>query len=210
MLRLALLFAPAVACAGLTVTVAGADGRPLPEVVVTVTRLDAAVTLPRIKKTAIMDQVNKAFVPQVLVVLAGTSVEFPNSDSVSHQVYSFSAPKRFQLSLYKGEAHPPVQFDRPGLVVLGCNIHDSMVGYIYVTDTPWFDRTDAQGRVQFADLPAGRFRLQLWSPTIADDARSLTRDIDVAAEPRTVAFRLSRELRLLPEPRPHADGWDAY
>ena len=72
-------------------------------------------------------------------------MEFPNNDTVSHQVYSFSAAKRFQLPLYKGEVHPPVTFDRPGLVVLGCNIHDVMVGYIYVTDAPYFGKTDREG-----------------------------------------------------------------
>src|SRR5207248_5774076 len=76
-------------------------------------------------RPAVMDQKNLAFTPRVLVVAAGTPVEFPNNDSVSHQVYSFSAAKRFQLPLYKGEVHPPITFDRPWLVVLGCNIHDA-------------------------------------------------------------------------------------
>lgn len=204
------LLTPAWACAALTVSVSGVQGQPVPGVVVTATRLDAPAAPLREKRSAIMDQLNRTFVPQVLVVAAGTSVDFPNSDSVSHQVYSFSPPKRFQLPLYKGEAHPPVLFDRPGLVVLGCNIHDSMVGYIYVADTPWFGRTDAQGRVQFADLPAGRFRLRLWSPMVADETGSLDRDVVIAEQPVTVAIRLRHALRSAPEPRPNADGWDAY
>ena len=86
----------------------------------------------------------------------GTRVEFPNNDSVSHQVYSFSPAKRFQLPLYKGEIHPPVTFDQPGLVVLGCNIHDSMVGYIYVTDAPYFGTTERVRHLEAEGLAHGR------------------------------------------------------
>ena len=88
---------------------------------------------------AIMDQRKLMFVPDVLVVQTGTAVDFPNSDQVRHQVYSFSGAKTFELALYAGRAHAPVVFDRSGLVTLGCNIHDSMVGYIWVTDSPWSD-----------------------------------------------------------------------
>jgi len=79
---------------------------------------------------------------------------FPNSDQIQHQVYSFSAPKTFKLSLYAGHKYPPVIFDRPGLVTLGCNIHDGMIGYIYVTDSPFFGRSDDAGSCSCT--PAGR------------------------------------------------------
>ena len=97
---------------------------------------------------ATMDQAHNAFVPHMLIVQAGTSVLFPNSDIVSHHVYSFSPTKTFELPLYKGNAHPPLLFEKPGLVVLGCNIHDSMLGYILVVDTPHFALTDAQRRAR--------------------------------------------------------------
>ena len=77
-----------------------------------------------------MDQVDRAFVPDLLVIPVGSTVEFPNSDSVSHQIYSFSPTKRFQLPLYRGKPYPPVQFDQAGIVTLGCNIHDDMLAYI--------------------------------------------------------------------------------
>ena len=95
--------------------------------------------------TAIMDQIEQRFLPFVLPVRVGTPVRFPNSDSVAHQVYSFSQPKRFELGLYRGKPHAPVVFDKPGIVVLGCNIHDKMVGYIYVTDAAYFGKTSGQG-----------------------------------------------------------------
>ena len=89
-----------------------------------------------------MDQAKNAFVPICWSCRPGTSVLFPNNDAVSHQVYSFSEAKTFELGLYKGNVYPPLQFDKPGVVVLGCNIHDGMLGYIVVVDTPYFALTD--------------------------------------------------------------------
>lgn len=156
-----------------------------------------------------MDQRNRAFVPGVLVVGVGTSVEFPNNDSVSHQVYSFSAAKRFQLPLYKGEPHPPVTFDRAGLVVLGCNIHDAMVGYIYVTDAPYFGKTEAGGDLRFKGLPAGDYRIAIWSPFISDAPASLIRTVHVdSTELAATRVQLSRALRARPEPGPRRRDWD--
>ena len=83
-------------------------------------------------------------------------------------MYSFSPAKHFQLPLYKGEIHPPVVFDQPGLVVLGCNIHDSMVGYIYVTPAPYFGVTDASGTLLLKQVPKGDYQIVIWSPYIAD------------------------------------------
>jgi hypothetical protein len=156
-----------------------------------------------------MDQQNLAFVPQVLVVAVGSDVQFPNNDMVSHQVYSFSPAKRFQLPLYKGAVHPPVNFDKPGLVVLGCNIHDQMVGYIYVTDAPYFAKTDAQGAARWSGIPADSYEVTLWSPFIADPAESLVRRVAVTqAEPGSVVVHLTRDLRTTPLPRPRRADWD--
>jgi plastocyanin len=191
----------------ITVRVADREGHGVDQVVVTVTRLDKPASgLP---KPAVMDQRDLAFLPRVLVVGTGATVEFPNNDSVSHQVYSFSAAKRFQLPLYKGEMHPPVVFDRPGLVVLGCNIHDSMVGYIYVTDAPYFGTTAADGALEFKDIPSGDYRIVVWSPFIADPPASLTRTVHVdGIAPAVTRVQLSSALRAQPEPRPHRRDWD--
>ena len=219
--RTAAVAALALLCLGgarggdLQVRVSGRDGQPVTEVVVTATPQQSATaaTAPksRERKTAVMDQQRKAFVPQVLVIGRGTWVEFPNNDSVSHQVYSFSSPKRFQLPLYKGEVHSPEQFDKPGLVVLGCNIHDSMVGYIFVADTPYFGKTDAAGVVRLKDLPGGRYQVSIWSPRIADDVSALNREVEIdMTPPASVEFKLRQTLRSAPQPRPHPDNWDAY
>lgn len=112
--------------------------------------------------TAIMDQRGSAFVPRVLPVQAGARVSFPNNDRIRHQVYSFSEAKVFELPLYAGASLPPVEFDKPGVVVVGCNIHDAMIGYVVVLDTPYFARVGDDGRVVI-DAPPGRYRLQAWN-----------------------------------------------
>ncbi len=112
-----------------------------------------------------MDQVNSQFVPAVLAVRTGTSVRFPNNDQIRHQVYSFSPAKRFELPLFQGTTAAPVRFDQAGLVTVGCNIHDWMLGYIVVLETPYFGKTGSDGRVQL-DAPAGTYTLRVWHPRI--------------------------------------------
>lgn len=119
-----------------------------------------------VEARAVMDQRNTSFVPGVLAVRVGTSVSFPNSDTVQHQVYSFSPAKPFELPLYSGTPLAPVLFDRPGVVVVGCNIHDWMIGYIVVMDTDRFAKTDAAG-VATIEAPAGTYRLQIWHSRLA-------------------------------------------
>jgi plastocyanin len=200
---------PSYGTADISVVVVDRDGHGVSEVAVTATPAAPATGLSTAPKSAVMDQRHRAFVPLVLAVGVGTSVEFPNNDSVSHQVYSFSPAKRFQLPLYKGEAHASVTFDRPGLVVLGCNIHDEMVGYIYVTDAAYFGTTDANGGLQFKSPVGGDYRIEIWSPFIVDAPASLVRTIHVAAyEPASARIQLSLPLRALPEPRPRRRDWE--
>jgi plastocyanin len=161
------------------------------------------------RPTAVIDQQHRSFVPQVLAVATGTEVSFPNSDSVSHQVYSFSPAKRFQLALYKGQPHQPVVFDQAGIVVLGCNIHDDMVGYVFVTDAARFGTTAADGTVMLKSLPEGDYRVSLWSPYIADPPESLVHDVHApAAGVATLRIQLARALRAQPTPGPRPADWD--
>jgi plastocyanin len=205
------LAAGAAAQAGdLNVSVQDRRGHPIADAVVTAVPSAGGGRQPVAERAkAIMDQQNLAFVPQVLVVAVGSDVQFPNNDMVSHQVYSFSPAKRFQLPLYKGTVHPPVNFDKPGLVVLGCNIHDQMVGYIYVTDAPYFGKTDAHGTVHWSGIPADSYDVTLWSPFIADPAESLRGRVPVTqAEPGGLVVHLTRDLRTTPLPRPRRADWD--
>lgn len=116
------------------------------------------------KHVAVMDQINTQFVPFVLPVQKGTYVNFPNSDNIRHHVYSFSTPKVFQIKLYSGTPVEPVFFDQAGVVVLGCNIHDVMRGYIYVLDTPHFSKTDANGLAILDYRNEAEYQLEVWHP----------------------------------------------
>jgi len=167
LLRTALLLAVAGPASASTLEVLAqqVDGQPVADAVVT---LHGPAQAPQGVLKADMDQRGQRFAPHVLAVHTGTQVRFPNSDNIRHQVYSFSAAKRFELRLYEGTPTDPLLFDRPGVVVLGCNIHDWMLGYIYVTDDPRFGVSDAQGRVRLEQLPAGDYHLTVWHPQLAD------------------------------------------
>jgi plastocyanin len=195
----------------LSIAVVDRNGHGVDQVAVTATpatpATPAAGTPP--PATGVMDQRNREFVPGVLVVAVGSSVQFPNNDTVSHQVYSFSPAKHFQLPLYKGEIHPPVVFDRPGLVVLGCNIHDSMVGYIYVTPAPYFGSTDASGTLRLKGLPKGDYQIVIWSPYIADASATLARSVRIDGNTsQAERFQLRLGIRAEPEPKPRRQDWD--
>jgi plastocyanin len=193
-----IMYCASAAAARLEVQVADARGNPVPDVVVIAEPLAAAshARTPSSAPTAIMDQINKLFVPEILVVRAGTQVIFPNTDSVEHQVYSFSPAKRFSLGLYRGQPHEPVLFDIPGLVVLGCNIHDNMIGFIYVTESPYFGKSTAAGRVVLADVSAGAYRVVAWSPRFNEPQQQLQQRTAVEEhDDQAVKFIVSHALR---------------
>ncbi|MGZ5205888.1 MAG: methylamine utilization protein [Caldimonas sp.] len=113
-------------------------------------------------------QAQRQFSPQVTVVTVGTPIAFPNLDTVRHHVYSFSPAKTFELKLYAGVPAAPVVFDKPGVAVLGCNIHDHMVAWVVTVDTPLHARSGAAGRAQLDDVPPGSYRLRVWHSALKD------------------------------------------
>ena len=154
----------ALGAQGATVQVNVLDtaGKPVPDAVVFLESPEASRQV-RPLAGAEMAQDKKQFVPGVLVVPLGTEVHFPNQDSVRHHVYSFSPAKKFELKLYTGTPANPVLFDRPGVVALGCNIHDQMVGWILVVPTPHYARSAAPaGRAQIDNVPPGQYTLRAW------------------------------------------------
>ena len=176
------------------VRVVDSRGEPVPGVVAFVDGVTDS-TDPGTFGPAIMDQVDKEFVPHVLVVRRGTPVRFPNSDPVAHHVYSFSRPNDFVLPLYKGNPHEPMSFKYDGVVTLGCNIHDNMVGYIVVVDSTAFGLTDTSGRVTLATAADFDGRsVRIWSPRIRDDESTLLLPVGVRAGAELV-FELKKRLR---------------
>ena len=193
----------AAGAATLTISVQAPDGHALTGAVVSARPLDApAKHAPPVH--AVMDQVNRAFAPDLLVIPVGSTVEFPNSDAVSHQIYSFSPAKRFQLPLYRGKPYPPIVFEQPGVITLGCNIHDNMLAYIIVTDAPFFGRTDAAGSWATASLPAGRYRVRVWHP-LASEPADVEQIVQVGADKDVVQMKLAHALKPAPlKGRPHS------
>ena len=148
----------------------------------------------------LVDQIDKEFVTQTTVIRVGDSINFPNKDNIDHHVYSFSSPKQFELPLYKDMPDHPILFDKPGVVKLGCNIHDWMVGYIYVADTPYSALTDNRGQARLENLPAGEYQIQLWHPQLDATEASTARRIIITPEDTTRQIDWSVELR--PDFRP--------
>ena len=196
-----LLFSTDAGATALSVVVHGADGAPLDQAVVIVDAGDSTETAPA---TAVIDQVNRMFVPHVSVVRTGTAVSFPNRDDIRHHLYSFSAAKTFELPLYKGTPAEPVIFDNRGIVTLACNIHDWMLAFVYVTDAPTFVVTGEDGRAAF-DLPSrDQYSVTVWHPSLGPEAEGrvsvvssdgrtpLELRVELAAETERGARRLRR------------------
>jgi plastocyanin len=191
----ALLALPtSIEAADLRATVRDEQGRPVADAVVVAIPEGA---LPRGARSRV-DQVDLEFVPHVKAIHAGSSVSFPNRDRVRHHVYSFSPAKRFELPLYVGTPAEPVVFNQPGVVTIGCNIHDWMVGYIYVSPSPHFGTTGAEGAALVAGMPAGRYTVRVWHPRLAAAEETTRRQAELGA---TGSVALEWVVALKPEAR---------
>lgn len=195
-LALEILVALPAQAGSLAVDVRTPQGGPVEDAVVWL-EAPAAPARARTPARVEIQQLKLEFVPFVTVVPLGTRIDFPNRDKVKHHVYSFSAAKNFEIQLYSGMPVEPVLFDKPGPVVLGCNIHDWMEAYVMVVDSAWFAKADASGRASVGALPPGRYTLHGWHPyqkaapaaqeveiSGAGDTRRLRLDIDLAVPPR--------------------------
>jgi plastocyanin len=173
-----LLLAVGMACSmaaatTLDVHVSSPAGAALQDVAVV---LDSpAARTQHTQKTASIAQKDREFMPYMTVVQTGTWVDFPNRDPLKHHVYSFSPAKPFEIKLYAGKPQKPIQFDKPGEVALGCNIHDWMEAYLLVVDTPYFAKTGSDGHARISNVPPGRYTLRLWHPrsTHAPESREV-------------------------------------
>jgi plastocyanin len=186
------------AAAQIAATVTDEEGHPLADAVVVAVPVKGVPPPAPAAAREIVDQIGQEFVPRVKPILVGTSVSFPNKDNIRHQVYSFSPAKQFELPLYAGTPAKPVVFDKPGIVVLGCNIHDWMIGYIYVSESPYFAKTGADGKAQLTDLPARSYRVRVWHPRLQGSEGATQEPADLTTDSRT---ELSWKLALKPEMR---------
>lgn len=202
-------FVPAVA-GTLQVRVVGPDEQPIADVVVFVNQNGLANARAGQPVAAIIDQRNKRFVPHILVVPKGSTVEFPNNDVVAHHVYSFSKPNNFVLPLYRGITPDPVMLNHDGIVTLGCNIHDGMLAFIVVVDTDVFESTNRDGRVALTiDESANSYEVNIWSPRIRDAKRRLVKTVANGASGETV-FALQKKLNPAHVHHLETVVWDEY
>ena len=178
----------------LNVRVVDGKGRPVRDAVV-ILRPTVARPMPlSLAGRYSVTQKDMQFHPFVLIVPVGANVSFPNFDASKHHVYSFSPAKRFELKLFARDQSRSVRFDKPGVVALGCNIHDAMSAFIVVTDSPWTVLTDAQGVAQFTNPPNAAARLSVWHPFLR------TRD-NIVVTPIGAGHRYQRfVLNLRPPP----------
>lgn len=149
--------------------------------------------------TLIMDQVDKLFKPDILVVQQGDFVDFPNSDNIRHHVYSFSSVNPFELKLYSGRPEAPLQFNKTGVAVLGCNIHDSMVGYIYIAGSKHVLMTDEQGKATLED-DIKYESINVWHSSSVTSVKNIAYDNLSRKKNDTDSFVISLVVEL-PEPR---------
>ncbi len=178
------------AAASLPVRVLDTNGAPVADAIIYAVPLHG--TVPPARPGEIMiDQIKRHFVPMVSVARAGTTVRFPNKDNFEHDVYSFSPAKNFHLNLYHGETAKPVQFDKAGLVVMGCSIHDQMVAYLMLVDTPYFAKTDQSGAAHLDNLPADTYKVTAWHYKMVDlDQRVSANMVAGSAQASTLTLAL--------------------
>jgi plastocyanin len=199
-----LLLVAANAGAGeLRVLVTDQKGKPVADAVVAAQPSPGLPAPPApAPKDHVINQVSLTFVPYLEVFRPGDRVVFHNSDRTRHHVYSFSAAKSFEYMLSPGQSSPPLVLDRAGVVAVGCNIHDAMIAYLYVTDAPWNVRTGADG-VARLKVPAGSYTVHAWQPRLRPGrAEAVLEKVVVAATPsQSLSFRLA----LLPDTRRQPD-----
>lgn len=166
---------------------------------------DTAAPTPPIAPKMIA-QSGRLFDPYINVIQTGTEVIFPNRDSVAHHVYSFSAARAFELPLYKNELTPSITFEKPGLITLGCNIHDWMLGYILVVDTPYFQQLSGL-TATFEDIPTGQYLLSFWAPDM-DQREAAQLLVNIGSSNQTVSMPLSYPIKTIHQPQPPENNID--
>jgi plastocyanin len=186
-----LIYAAAAHSAEIHAVVKDHKGKVVADAVVLAVPVDPRNALHARPPADAVDQVDKQFVPYVKAIYVGSTVRFPNSDNIRHQVYSFSPAKKFELPLYAGTGAQPIMFDKPGVVVLGCNIHDWMIGYIYVSETPFFAKTGPQGTAVISDMPAGEYTVRIWHPSMDHAEETTNQHVTLTADtPATAEWQI--------------------
>jgi plastocyanin len=204
-----------------TLTRSGHAMKDASKAVVWLTPVGGTVETPKQRASEIpqLVQRDKSFHPSLLVIPVGGKVEFPNHDPFFHNVFSLFEGKRFDLGLYESGTTRFVQFDKPGISFIFCNIHAQMSAVVIALATPYYGISDARGELSIPDVPPGRYEMQVFHPAIAPEAlRAMTREITVApgdtslgaltlAEPNAVATHKNKYGRDYDRPQPDSPAY---
>lgn len=159
-------------------------------------------------KPQVMNQIDTQFSPHILMAQKGANISFPNSDNVKHHVYSFSEAKTFELKLYKDQKPEPLPFEQAGTVTLGCNIHDWMLGYVYVVDTPYFSKTNESGFLQL-ELPDGDYEVRIYNPLLQKSDLQRVDKVSISAN-KNITIQLKHSMLRATDSFEEGDEFDAY
>ena len=200
---LILLVSSTASAADLQISITDQRGKPVSDAVVSVfpqhgSAQGAAAPRPG-PRTRTIDQVAITFVPYIEVFRPGDKVVFRNSDQTRHHVYSFSPIKTFEYMLNPGQSSPPLVLDKAGVVAAGCNIHDSMITYLYVSDAPWIARSRPDGMVTIGELPAAAYTVRVWQPRLRPGQPEVTQPVVLVSNSESKSLRFA--LTLLPDSR---------
>ncbi len=188
-----------------TITVYDQDQQILSNAVVWLTSLEKQQKVEPSETPFIMMQKNRQFIPHILVVPQDAKVEFPNADSIMHHVYSFSKSKTFELKLYREQPQTSIVFEQTGVVELGCNIHDWMLSFIVVVDSPFYAITNEQGQVSF-DIKQGNYTLNVWHEGFTDFSQVESESIQLSGD--NFSYQLKQKVQ--PIIAIDADEFDDY
>jgi hypothetical protein len=183
--------------AEITAHLSDTQGRPLEDAVVSLVPLDRPA--PPIAKPPEIPEIvqsHRQFSPYVTAIPVGTTVAFPNKDDVDHYLYSKSATKSFRFPLYAPNKSERITFDKAGIVPIGCDIHDKMIAYVVVLDTPWYGQTSANGTTTIRDVPAGKYRLSIWHPRLRE-----ADEMEINLGPADAKIPINRSFALQRDPR---------
>ncbi|KAF7765156.1 hypothetical protein PCIT_a4480 [Pseudoalteromonas citrea] len=183
-------------CQALEITVKDTLGKPLAGTAVWLEGDLWPVKKASLLKKYSMGQRDRNFTPHALIVPQGASVEFPNFDSILHHVYSFSQPKAFELKLYRDKPQAPIHFTQPGVIELGCNIHDWMLGYILVVSSGVYGLTDEQGKVELplSDTQVGTAVLKVWHEQFENLNKPESQSLIIRDTSQKEVYQLKRPL----------------
>lgn len=175
--------------ASVQVAVRDSEGQPVAGAVVFLESAAATAAVQSLQDAQITQR-DKIFTPEVTVIPRGTAVVFPNEDTVRHHVYSFSPVKQFEIKLYVGTPTEPVVFEQSGVAVLGCNIHDEMIAWVVVLDTPYYGTSDVTGLVKLTKVPAGDYTLRVWHKDLLseDDIPKVALRVDASTAEQQVTL----------------------